>query len=177
MNTRIPRPVVVASYLGVLALGVCSFCFICSSPDFLWGDITAVNLLSQAIQRREYLKQMRFASDRRRDALRRVVEELIAERCTLAEAMTRFRALDREWPDYSTAPPFDPAPEALEEKIYQKILSFVEFILKDRPEEAKAVADRLEREYQALGFSHGLPAHSPRLAGGYGPQSAHAPVD
>lgn len=159
MNTRIPRSAVVASYLSVLTLGVCCFRFVCSSPDLLWGDVTAIGLLSREIQRRENLKQLRIASHRRRDAWRRVVEEVIAQRWTLAEAMARLRTLDREWPDYSMAPPFDSSPGAEEEKTYQKILSFVEEILRDRPDEVKAVAERLEREYRMLQASHGW--HSP----------------
>jgi hypothetical protein len=70
-----------------------------------------------------------------------VAAEVIARRRSLAETIEQFRALDREWPELRSA---SPTPEELgisaEEWGGRDVLSFVQLVVADRPDEAAAVA-------------------------------------
>ena len=80
-----------------------------------------------------------------------MAEEVIARRRSLAEAIERFRALDREWPENHSGPR---TPEdfgmSQDEWDGRAVLDYVRRVLADRPGEAAAVADRLEKELQQL---------------------------
>ena len=137
--------------LGVLALGVVVFdpaCLI-TFPDRWDPDKRAS--MAEEIARNEQLDQQEAALRRQRQAKRRVAAEVIAGRLSLAEAIEQFRALDREWPELPSAP--QTAEElgiSAEEWSGRDVLYFVQLVLSDRPDEAAAVAGRLEKELQQL---------------------------
>ena len=107
--------------------------------------------LAEEIARNEQLDEQEAALRRQRQAKRLVAAEVIAGRRSLAEAIEEFRALDREWPDFGPAPhwPADVGMSA-DEGAGRNVLYFVRLVLADRPDEAAAVADRLEKELQKL---------------------------
>ena len=137
--------------LGVLALGVVVFepsCLI-HFPHRLDPDKRAS--MAEEIARHEQLDEQETALRRQRQAKRRVAAEVIAERRSLAEAIEQFQALDREWPDFGPTPHW-PADLGLsaEEWSGRDVLYFVRLVLADRPDEAAAVVDHLEKELQQL---------------------------
>jgi hypothetical protein len=107
--------------------------------------------MAAELVRQERLKQQEDALRRRKEAKRRVASEVIAGRCGLAEAIAQFRALDEQWP---RSRPQMQMPRGLtmseEEWDGQNVLSAVQQVLADRPDEAAAVADRLEKELRQL---------------------------
>jgi hypothetical protein len=133
--------------LGVLALGVVAFDPACLSnfPN-RWDPDKNASLVA-AIARKEQLDQQEAALRRQRQGKRRVAAEFIARRRSLAEAIEQFRALDREWPEFLPAPHW-PADLGMseDERGGRDVLYFVRLVLADRPDEAAAVADRLEKE-------------------------------
>jgi hypothetical protein len=74
-----------------------------------------------------------------------------ARQRSLAEAIEQFRDLVRQWPDIRTQ---TKRPELLwmseDEWDGRAVLDQVRLVLADRPDEAAAVADRLEKELQEL---------------------------
>jgi hypothetical protein len=137
--TAMIRPVLVASFVGLLAAGLFALRFACSPADF------------RELRRSEELEQRQRATARRIEARQQVVQELIAQRRTLAEAIAHFQEVDRDWPDYTAELPQRFGWEWVgEEKAYRYILSTVQDLLHDRPEESAAVIGRLDKEYQQL---------------------------
>ena len=138
-------------WLGVLALGVVVFDPASLSNFPHRRDPDQKVSLGEEIARNEQLDQQEAALRRQRQAKRRVAAEVIARRRSLAEAIEQFLALDREWPELPSA---SPTPEELgisaEEWSGRDVLYFVQLVLADRPDEAAAVADRLEKELQQL---------------------------
>ena len=137
--------------LGVLALGVVLFDPSCLSTFPHRWDPDKKASLAEEIVRNEKLDQQEAALHRQRQAKRRVAEEVLARRRSLAEAIAQFRALDREWPEFLAAP-HGPADLGMseDERDGRNVLYFVRLVLADRPDEAAAVADRLEKELQQL---------------------------
>ena len=137
--------------LGVLALGVVLFDPSCLSTFPHRWDPDKKASLAEEIVRNEKLDQQEAALHRQRQAKRRVAEEVLARRRSLAEAIAQFRALDREWPELRSAPQ---TPEELgmsaDEWAGRDVLYFVQLVLADRPDEAATVAGRLEKELQQL---------------------------
>ena len=137
--------------LGVLALGVVAFDFSCLRNAPLPGDSEVRPLLADEVARREQLRQREEAIHRRNEAKRHVAGEVIAGRRSLAEALELFRELDREWPENR---PWPHAPAGVElsqdEWDGRGVLDSVRQVLADRPDEAAAVAGRLEQELQQL---------------------------
>jgi hypothetical protein len=137
--------------VGVLALGVVVIDPSCLSnfPHRRGPDNKAS--LAEEIARNEQLNQQEAALHRQRQAKRRVAAEVIARRRSLAEAIEQFRALEREWPDFGSAPPL-PADRAMsaDESSGQDVLYFVRLVLSDHPHEAAAVVGRLEKELRQL---------------------------
>ena len=76
---------------------------------------------------------------------------MIAGKCSLAEAIERFRELDRQWPDAraGTKNLKDPG-MSQDESDGWAVIHQVRQVPTDRPEEAAAVAGRLEKELQRL---------------------------
>jgi hypothetical protein len=107
--------------------------------------------VAQEIGRNEELDQQKEAMRHRREAKRQVAVEVIARRRGLAEAIEQFRALDREWPENHSGPR---TPEdygmSHDELDGRAVLDSVRRVLADRPAEAAAVADSLEKELQQL---------------------------
>jgi hypothetical protein len=137
--------------LGVLALGVVAFDFSCLRNAPLPGDSGVRPVMADEVARREQLRQREEAEHRRNEAKRRVAEEVIAGRRSLAEALELFRELDREWPQNR---PWPHAPAGVElsqdEWDGRGVLDSVRQVLADRPTEADAAAGRLEEELQQL---------------------------
>jgi hypothetical protein len=145
------RPAAVVLCLGVLALGVVAFDPACLPTYPPPGDPNLRSSMAEEVVRRERLKQLEDASFRRTEAKRQVAAEVIAGRRRLAEAIEQFRTLDRQWPELST---WIKKPEELlmspDEWGGREVLRFIRLVLADRPDEAAAVAGRLEKELQEL---------------------------
>jgi hypothetical protein len=141
------RPAVAALVLAPLA--VCALSLrLAADPAGLAG---LRHLLREA-RRDEDLRRLGRATLRREEARRQVVQELLAGRCGLGEALGRFRELDREWPDCAT-----PLPKVLtgawaseEERHYWLLTKLVQDLLGERPEELAAALGRLEEDYRQL---------------------------
>jgi hypothetical protein len=107
--------------------------------------------LAEQLARNEQLKQLHEASFRRLEAKWQIAKEVIAGRCSLAEALEQFRDLDLQWPDIRTG---FTKPEDLwmseDEWDGRAVIEQVRQVLGDRPAEAAAVAGRLEKELQQL---------------------------
>jgi hypothetical protein len=136
---------------GVLALGVVAFHFACPRTDPPPKDPDLRSSMTEEGARKEQLGQLEEAIRRRREAKWQVAEEVIARRCSLAEAIEQFHALDRQWPELGI---WITKPEDVllspDEWAARDVLHFVQLILIDRPNEAAAVADRLEKELHEL---------------------------
>jgi hypothetical protein len=116
-------------------------------------------------RRDEDLRRLERATLRREEARRQVVQELLARRCGLGEALGRSRELDREWPDCVT-----PSAKALaaawaseEDRHYWLITQLVQDLLGGRPAEAAAALRRLEEDYRraARGDTTGISPSTP----------------
>ena len=137
--------------VGVLALGVVYFDPACLIHFPHRWDPDNKTSLAEEVARDEQLDQQEAALHRQRHAKRRVAAEVIARRRSLAEAIEQFQALDREWPELPSAP--QTAEElgiSAEEWSGRDVLYIVQLVLSDRPDEAAAVAGRLEKELQKL---------------------------
>jgi hypothetical protein len=137
--------------VGILALGVVFF-----DPSWLFNypapwDPNRRDSMAEILTRREHLKQLREASFRRVEAKWQIAQEVIAGQRSLAEAIKQFRDLDRQWPDIRTGIK-KPELQWMSEDEYdgRTVIDQVRQVLADRPDEAAAVADRLEKELQEL---------------------------
>jgi hypothetical protein len=139
-----------ACCLGVLALCVVVFDLACPLTFPPRWDSSESPSLAEAVGRNEQLEQRREAIRRRRQAKERVAEEVIARRRSLAEAIEQFRALDRQWPEKISVQPPEHFGMSQDEWDGRNVLAFVRLVLADRPDEAAAVADRLEKELHKL---------------------------
>jgi hypothetical protein len=137
--------------LGVLALGAVALDPACRLLSSFGGRSVNRGSVAEQIGRNEALDQRKEAMRHRREAKAHVAEEVIAGRRSLAEAIEQFRALDREWPDNHRGPR---TPEdfgmSQDEWDGRAVLDFVGRVLADRPAEAAAAADRLEKELREL---------------------------
>jgi hypothetical protein len=137
--------------LGVRALGVVVFDPACLLTFPHRWDPDKKASLAEEIARKEQLNQQEAAPRRQRQAKRRLAAEVIARRRSRAEAIEQFQALDQEWPELPSALP---TPKELgisaDEWGGRDVLYFVQLVLADRPDEAAAVANRLDKELQKL---------------------------
>jgi hypothetical protein len=137
--------------VGVLALGVVLFDPACPLTYPPRRDSRKGVSMAEEVARNEELDQREDAIRRRREAKAQLAAEVIARRRSLAEAIEQFRALDREWPENHRGPR---TPEdfgmSQDEWDGRAVLDYVRRVLTDRPAEAAAVADRLEKELQQL---------------------------
>ncbi len=137
--------------IGVLALGVVFFDPSCLLTYPARWDSSRGDSMAEDLVRREQLRQLREASFRRIEAKWQIAQEVIAGRQSLAEAMERFRDLDRQWPDLRSV---TKRPEDLwmteDEWDGRAVIGQVRQVLADRPDEAAEVAGRLEKELQIL---------------------------
>ncbi|HZV04515.1 MAG TPA: hypothetical protein VE999_05445 [Gemmataceae bacterium] len=137
------RMVIVGCALVLLGIGVFSLRFACDLPDF------------QEEFRSARLAEMRQNMLTRLEARDQVARDLIAQQCTLAQAIEQFLRLDQEWSASASKALADQSPQ---EKSYHYIRSIVEDVLHDQPEQASIVLRRLEREYDTLRSEGHLPS-------------------
>ncbi len=131
--------------LVLVALPVCAFGLrLAHDPAGLVG----LRDVMQSAHRDEELQRLERATHRRLESQRQVVQEVIARRRSLGEALASFRELEREWPDYLEVS--RRAWPSAEERHYQCITAIVQGLLYHRPEEAAAALHRLEEEYRQL---------------------------
>jgi hypothetical protein len=137
--------------LGVLVLCVVYFDPACPLTYLPQRDSGTRASMAEEVARNEELDRREAAIRRRREAKAQVAAEVIARRRSLAEAVEQFRELDREWPENHSGPR---TPEdfgmSVDEWGGRNVLDFVRRVLADRPDEAAAVAGRLEKELQQL---------------------------
>jgi hypothetical protein len=114
------------------------------------------------VRRREELQQWRRDTLRFTEARVEVVRELIAQRRSLKEALTRLQELDLERSDFiaKSSKTYEGYSPHMEEH-YQYIISIAKALLKDRPEEAAVVLCRLEKEYKQLRAGRNVPSAMP----------------
>src|SRR5262249_52708686 len=137
--------------LGVLILGAVAL-----DPDgpFLssfQGCVAKRAAFLEEMGRQEQLDQRKAAIHRREEAKGHMAAEVIAGRCSLAEAMEGFHALDEEWPPDHLGPRTPKDFGMSEDEWHGRgVLYYVRLVLADRPDEAAAVVSRLEKELQEL---------------------------
>ncbi|HEY7327386.1 MAG TPA: hypothetical protein VH592_07100 [Gemmataceae bacterium] len=153
MNALI-RPIIVAVVLVPLAVCVFGLRFGCDSTD--------LRRMVREVRRREKLQQWRRDTLRFTEARVEVVRELIAQRRSLTQALTRLQELDREQSDSiaKSSKTYKRYFSDIEEH-YQYIIAIAKGLLKDRPEEVEVVLCRLEKEYQQLQASRNVPSAMP----------------
>ncbi|HEY7425244.1 MAG TPA: hypothetical protein VH682_13515 [Gemmataceae bacterium] len=146
MNALIRLAVVVAVVLPLAVLGCFGFRFACHP----------VGRLLQEVRYGEVLDKTHQAVLRRLKSKEQVVCDVIAQRCSLQEALARFQELDREFdPDWPASFPKLSEIRARKwtsevERHYQYITTGAKSLLDGRPEETAAVLRRLEKDYQQL---------------------------
>jgi hypothetical protein len=137
--------------VGVLTLGVVYFDPACPLTYPAPWDPGRRNSMAEEVMRKEHLKQLHEASFRRLEARWQIAQKVIARQRSLAEAIEQFRDLDRQWPDVRSGAEI---PELLwmseDEWDGRAVIDQVRQVLADRPDEAAAVTDRLEKELQQL---------------------------
>jgi hypothetical protein len=157
MNARIRQLAFCASYVVVLALSLWGVRFACSPGSWSLEAVTK-DWFSREFNRRRLLEEAQVATLQRRQAQRQVVEEWLAGRLSLAEAIASWRLRLRA----NTNPelPGLELPEEVdqEEAIVQRMHLFVAEILQGRPAEAKVATGRMQREHEALHAGPRLPS-------------------
>ena len=105
----------------------------------------------KSITRGEKLKQLREASSRRIEARWQIAKEVIAGQRSLAEAIERFRDLDRQWPELRADTKMSELVLMSEYELDGRtVIDQVRQVLANRPDEAAAAAGRLEKELHQL---------------------------
>jgi hypothetical protein len=149
--TKIIRLAAGVLCIGVLALGVVFFDPSCLLTYPAPWDPSRRDSMAETLARHEQLRQLHEASFRRIEAKWQIAQEVIAGRSSLAEAIERFRELDRQWPDIRSGAEMHELLWMSEgEWDGRAVIEQVRQVLADRPDQAAAVADRLEKELQQL---------------------------
>jgi hypothetical protein len=119
----------------------------------LWGPHFACDSARQLL--REYRRGARLQELEQDPSESRVqvVCELIAQQCSLKEALARLQELDSRWPD-------SPAPFDMD-RTYRWITTIAKDLLQDRPDEASVILRRLEKDYQQLQTNTQTPSTVP----------------
>ncbi|HEY7326215.1 MAG TPA: hypothetical protein VH592_01145 [Gemmataceae bacterium] len=144
------RPIILAMILVPLTVCIFSFRFACDSTD--------LRQLIGEVRRNEKLEQSRRSTFHRIDAREETVRQLIAERCSLSQALARFQELDDEWPNHFRELSRKHARNGSDAATnYQYILAIAKEILRNRPEEVDALLCRLEKQYQQIQAGHNVP--------------------
>jgi hypothetical protein len=149
--SKLFRLAAVVLCLGVLALGVVCFDPACPLTYPAPWDPRRRNSMAEELTRREHLKELHEASFRRIEAKWQIAQEVIARQRSLAEAIEQFQDLDRQWPDVRAGTEI-PELQWMSEDEWdgRTVIDQVRQVLADRPDEAAAVAERLEKELQQL---------------------------
>jgi hypothetical protein len=135
------RPVVVALALASLAVCLLGLRFACG--------LAGLGELMREARHAEELEWVRRATFRRMESKRQVVQEVIAGRCGLGEALAWFRGLEGECPEYATVVAKVCGPQGPDaERHYRNITALVQDLLGERPEEAATILRRLEEDYR-----------------------------
>ena len=157
MNALIRPAVVVAVVLPLAVLCCFGFRFACHPVGWLLHEASL----------REAWQQLHQAALRRVESKEQVVRDVIAQRCSLSEALARLQESDAEY-DRERPASFPKLSEirAREwpsevERHYQYIIAGVKSLLRGRPEEAAAVLRRLEKDYQQLQTNTQRPSTAP----------------
>jgi hypothetical protein len=145
------RPALVVTVVLPLAVLACfGLRFVCDPEDF--------RRLLQEVRRGEELQQALQTLLRREEAKEHIAQEVIAQRCSLREALARFQEADREYAENTTVPSNVHEREWCDpKKHYRYITRIIQRLLRDRPEEA-AVLRRLEKDYQQLRAGRQMPS-------------------
>jgi hypothetical protein len=137
--------------LGVLALGVVAFHFACPRTDPPSPDPNRRSSMPEEVARQEQLDQLQEAIRRRREAKWHVAKEVIVGQRSLMEAIELFRNLNLQWPDLRTGTTMPELVWMSEDELDGRaVIDQVRQVLADLPDEAAAVADRLEKELREL---------------------------
>jgi hypothetical protein len=144
--------------LGLLALAVFVFNPACSHHNLrpernasepTWEEIEPD--WKEVVARQEQINQLEKEFNRSRQAKGQVAKEVIDGRRSLAEAIEEFRKLDEPW---LSARDRERTLKVLRmsevEWRGRNVIYFTRHVLADRPDEAAAVADRLEKALQKL---------------------------
>jgi hypothetical protein len=137
------------SCLSGLVLGVLALNPACRLVSSFRGNSAEKLSLGEELGRTENLKENEQALRRRRESKRRLAEEVIDQRLSLAEAIERFQTLDQDWPP-GRRRVADSLGISEEEVDGQGVLIYVRFVLQSRQEETDAVLGRLKKELQEL---------------------------
>jgi hypothetical protein len=137
--------------LGLLALAVFVFNPTClphySRPEKNAFQPTWVEIFG----RKEQLKQLEEGLHGYWEAKRQVTKEVIAGRCSLADAIEEFRKLDAPWLSASHQEQILKELRMSEvEWRGREVISLARRVLVDHPDEEAAVVDRLEKELHKL---------------------------
>jgi hypothetical protein len=136
--------------LGLLALAVFVFDLACL-PHNPPSQKNALQTWAEILARTEQVDQLEEELDRYWEAKRHVAKEVIAGRRSLAEAIDAFRKLEQPWiPARQQEQTLKVLRMSEVEWRGRKVIYIARRVLADRPDEAAAVADRLEKELQKL---------------------------
>ena len=137
------RPAVVVVLVAPLPVCLLGLRFACGLADL--GELV------REAGHSEELEWMQRATFRRMESKRQVVQEVIAERCSLSEALAWFRELEGECPEYAAVVAKRCGPQGPDaERQYRNSTALVRDLLGERPEEAATVLRRLEEDYRRL---------------------------
>ena len=149
--SKLIRLAAVVLCVGVLALSVVYFDPACPLTYPTPWDPQRRSSMAEELTRQEHLNQLHEASFRRLKTKWQIAQEVIARQRSLAEALEQFRDLDRQWPDIRSQ---TKRPELLwmseDEWDGRAVIDQVRQVLAERPDQANAVAGRLEKELQQL---------------------------
>jgi hypothetical protein len=124
-----------------------------------WTDLAKI---VQAALRDEELEQSRRPTYHRIDARKETVRDLIAQRCSLSQALAHFGELDGEHPEVLMELSRKRSGYGSDtEWNYQYIVVLVKDLLENHPDEAAIVLRRLEKEYQQLRADRNRPSAMP----------------
>ena len=141
---------------GILCLGLLALAVLVFDPTYLARHPPSEkNALlptwSEIYSRKEQLKKLEEDLNRHVEVKQQVAKEVIAGRRSLAEAIDAFRKLDQPWISASYVELTLKTLRMSEvEWRGRNVIAFARRVLADRPDEAAAVADRLEKELQKL---------------------------
>ena len=140
----------------LVALAVCLF-------GLRFGcHATFLGKLIREALRHEELEQSHGATLHRIEGREETVRGLIAQQCSLSQALARFEKLDGELPEYITElSRIHYWNWSDRERNYQYIVELVENLLKDQPEKAAVVLRLLEKKFQQLRASRNKPSAMP----------------
>ena len=148
------RQAIVVSVAILFAVSLLGLRFACT-----WTDLGKI---VQAALRDQELEQSRGPTYHRIDARKETVRELIAQRCSMSQALAHFGELDSEHPDVLMELSRKRSGYGSDtERNYQYIVELVEDLLKDQLEETVVVLRRLEKEYQQLRAGRNNPSAQP----------------